>query len=371
MMRLVVFSDLHLDAPFAWVRPEAARALRRELRETLVRIVELAGERGAQAILCAGDLYEHERASADTAEFLRHTLSAAPCQVILAPGNHDPMVGDSLYARTEFGPNVRIVREPRFSPIALSEGVALWAAAHVQTRGTPSFFEGGVRAAGPGVHLALFHGSEQQFLAFEGERKVGHAPFSAGDLAAAGFHHAFVGHYHRPRLEPTFTYPGAPAFLGFGGPVGGAVVAEVAEDGTVTRESVRVSALEAHDLEVDVTGLPTLEAMRRHVAEQLAGRGGIARLSLRGELPAAMEFRPGDLALETLGDSARGLLDLQVRAERLASAFDLDAIAGESSVRGEFVRRVRAAELDETTRARVLAAGLRALAGRDDLEVVA
>jgi DNA repair protein SbcD/Mre11 len=370
MMRFVVFSDLHLDAPFAWARPEAARALRRELRETLVRIVELARERGADAILCAGDLYEHERASADTAEFLRHTLAAAPCRVIVAPGNHDPMVGDSLYAKTDFGPQVHIVREPRFSPIALSDQVALWAAAHVQTRGTPSFFEGGFRAAGPGIHLGLFHGSEQHFLAFEGERKVGHAPFSAADLAGAGLQHAFVGHYHRARLEPAFTYPGAPAFLGFGAPVGGAVIADVADDGTLTRESVPVSALEAHDLEFDVTGRSTLEAIRRGVAEHLAGRRGIARLSLHGEIPASMEFRPGDVGLEALGDSARGLLDLQVRADRLASAFDVDAIAGESSVRGEFVRRVRAAGLDETTQARVLAAGLRALAGRDDLEVV-
>ena len=370
-MKLVVFSDLHLEASFAWARPEAARALRRELRDALWRIVELAAARGADALLCAGDLYEHERASADTAEFLRHAFEAAPCRVILAPGNHDPLVDDSLYATTPFPSNVHLFRSPRFEPLALSDGVALWGAAHLQTRDTPGFFEGGWRAAGPGVHLGLFHGSERSFLMSEGADKIGHAPFAAADLERAGLHHAFVGHYHKARLEPSLTYPGAPAFLSFGSAIGGAVVAEIGEDGSIERERVEVASIGVHDVHLDVTGLPTADAIRRRAADELAGRRGIARISLRGEIPASMELRAGeDLGREALGDAAEKLLDVLVRADDLAPAYDLDAIAGERSARGEFVRRVRAAELDERTRAQVLAAGLRALDGRDDLEVL-
>jgi exonuclease SbcD len=53
----------------------------------------------------------------------------------------------------------------------------------------------------------------------------------------------------------------------------------------------------------------------------------------------------------------------------LRAAYDLDAIAGEATVRGQFVRDVLDSQLEPSLRQRVLVTGLRALDGRDDLEV--
>ena len=58
-MRLPLFADLHLDAPFPWAELEAARQRRRRLRKVLTTIVESATEE-ADALLCAGDLYEQD-----------------------------------------------------------------------------------------------------------------------------------------------------------------------------------------------------------------------------------------------------------------------------------------------------------------------
>jgi hypothetical protein len=59
------------------------------------------------------------------------------------------------------------------------------------------------------------------------------------------------------------------------------------------------------------------------------------------------------------------------RLGRLDVAYDIDALAGERTVRGQFVRDVRDAEdLSDEQRRRVLITGLRALDGRrQDLEV--
>lgn len=65
-MRLLLFSDLHLDAPFRWAGPRLARARRRALRDTLVRICRLAVELRADALVCGGDLFEHDRVTPDT-----------------------------------------------------------------------------------------------------------------------------------------------------------------------------------------------------------------------------------------------------------------------------------------------------------------
>src|SRR4051812_41046649 len=63
VVKLVLFADLHLDAPFAWLGASqlAARRRRQALRDTLRNIVTLTRETKADALVCAGDLYEQAR----------------------------------------------------------------------------------------------------------------------------------------------------------------------------------------------------------------------------------------------------------------------------------------------------------------------
>src|SRR2546423_15569271 len=90
-MKLLHFADLHLDAPFAWASPEAARLRRRNRREALTRILELAGEERCDAILAAGDLFELERVRPHTPEFLRSALSDVALPGYIAPRDHDSL----------------------------------------------------------------------------------------------------------------------------------------------------------------------------------------------------------------------------------------------------------------------------------------
>ena len=82
-MRLLHFADLHLDAPFAWARPEIARLRRRNRRETLTRILQLADDERVDAVLCAGDLFEHERFTPDTVAFLRESFGRSNLPIYL------------------------------------------------------------------------------------------------------------------------------------------------------------------------------------------------------------------------------------------------------------------------------------------------
>src|SRR5438445_13847699 len=97
-MEYVLFSDVHLDAPFAWADPSLGRRRRQALRDTLMRIVTLAQEIAPNAVFCGGDLYEHDRVLPDTAEFLRNQFERLhPIPVYLAPGNHDWYGQESVY----------------------------------------------------------------------------------------------------------------------------------------------------------------------------------------------------------------------------------------------------------------------------------
>ncbi len=58
-----------------------------------------------------------------------------------------------------------------------------------------------------------------------------------------------------------------------------------------------------------------------------------------------------------------------MRAGRIGLGYDLDAIAAEATVRGQFVRDALEELGDDQTRRKVVLTGLRALEGRADLEV--
>ena len=363
-MKLLHFADLHLDAPFAWAPPETARVRRRNRREALARIIALAEADGVDAILCAGDLFEHERIGPDTVEFLRSAFERTDRRVFLAPGNHDWLSERSPYALVEWSPNVHVFTEAELRPVELADGLTLWGAAHRAPANTDDLFAG-FRVDRGGVNIALVHASERATLAWQESGKAPHAPFDAADLPSTGLAHAFLGHYHLPRDAERHTYPGNPDPLDFG-ETGerGAVIATVAADGTVTRERRDVSVSEVHDLEVNAEGASHSDEVAAIVRERLAPLAGCVRVTLAGDLSPSVQL---DLReTHRLGAHLEGLV---VRAGRLGVGYDLAAIGTESTVRGQFVRSAIEEIDDLDLRRKVILTGLRALEGRGDLEV--
>jgi exonuclease SbcD len=368
-VRLLLFSDLHLDAPFAWADRDLARARRAALRETLASIADLAREERVDALLSAGDLYEQDRFTPDTAAFLRETFAGlAPMAVLLAPGNHDWYGEHSLYRQVEWTPNVHVFTDDRLTPYALADGLTLWGAGHRAPANTDGFLDSGFRVDRGGTNLALFHGSERGGLAGQDAGKAPHAPFAADQVPAAGLQHAFCGHFHTPKDGRWHTYPGNPEPLTFGeAGERGAVVVDVLPDGSIVRSRHRVAASTVHDLSVDLTGVPHADAVCARVEGAVRDLRGWARVTVHGEVAPEVDVRLDDLR------RVRTSLDVLVpRLGRLSVGYDLEGLRAERSVRGQFVRDVEAAtDLDDGTRRRVLVTGLRALDGRfEELEVL-
>jgi DNA repair exonuclease SbcCD nuclease subunit len=362
-MRLLHFADLHLDAPFAWARPETARLRRRNRRETLTRILQLADDEAVDAILCAGDLFEHERFTPDTVAFLRESFARTDRPIYLAPGNHDWYSARSPYALVEWSPNVHLFTEDRLTPVELADGLTLWGAAHHAPANTAPFFADFSPDRG-GVHLAVAHASERSALPFQEPDKELHAPFDAAELEAAGIDHAFLGHYHVARDRDRYTYPGNPDPLAFGESDGrGVVLANVAADGAVTRDRRVVAVSEVHDVALDIEGCLHIDDLRDRVSQAIAGLTGSVRVTLNGEVPADLPIDPRGLS--ALGDHLDGLV---VRAGAIVPAYDLESIKAEMTVRGQFARDALLIA-DEDRGRKVLITGLRALEGRRDLEV--
>ncbi|MFH1330988.1 MAG: metallophosphoesterase, partial [Actinomycetota bacterium] len=186
-------------------------------------------------------------------------------------------------------------------------------------------------------------------------------------ILEAGLRHSFVGHFHTRRDVTGLSYPGNPDPISFADlDRQGAVVADFDGAGKVTieRHSVAVSVI--HDLTLDVTGCDTFQEVRDRMASLTAGLEGYGRVTVVGEVSPGL-----DLRLDDLCSISGGLRQAVVQPGALRAGYDLEGLRSDPTVRGEFVRMVTDdPALGEEERRRILVTGLRALDGRNDLEVV-
>ena len=140
---------------------------------------------------------------------------------------------------------------------------------------------------------------------------------------------------------------------------------DVGNNGEIRRERIRVSQTILQRIDVDVSGAANSQDVLDRVVSALTGKTGIAEVRLYGEVLPSLSLDPALL------DEAAMYLDyVRFRLDGVTPTYDLEAISAEHTVRGQFARDVQGSTLDETERRRVLITGLRALDGRQDLEVV-
>lgn len=345
------FSDLHLDAAFAASRLPAkvARRCREQLRQTLRRILEIAQYRKADAVTIAGDLFEREHLTPDTATFLAHEFAAlAPTPIFIAPGNHDAADAASIYQRGHWPENVNIAIKPTLTEWRLAKDYSLWMAAHTGPSERQNFLkdfhppENAAREAKP-FPILLLHASAV-INHFADSRA--HAPLTLEEIRQAGFSLALLGHYHTSRIlrheNTVAVYPGSPEPLGFHeNAKHGAAWIELQTDAEPKIEMLPLAALYFDTLEIDVTDC----AQREQVVDKILTTARtqemsshFVRMKLVGQAAATLQ-----LDLEVLAERVENSFDYVSIENHTRPGFDLQKLAEEPTVRGEFVRNLLAA----------------------------
>jgi DNA repair protein SbcD/Mre11 len=370
--RVLHISDIHLERSFASMGcyGDLARRRREGLRWALRRAGEAALTAQCDAVTIGGDLYEHDRANADTGAFLSKLFGSWEMPVFIAPGNHDPYMRGSLYASVEWSPNVHIFSAPEFESVEISEGFTLWGLGHDQHSwdGDPLDMR---RIELPGQHIALFHGSDLGFLP---EGKSPHAPFHAPSIKKRGFSVALCGHYHSRRCDTRLglVYPGTPEPLAFDeAGTRGPVVVDIDDDGSVVMTPLHLNMWNAVSVQCDLTDASTSADASELVidAAKTATAGLDPTLTLlRVQLDGATSFST-TLDAKTVEHQIRdawGLASVQV-IDKTEIALNAKAISKEPSVRGEFARmmleEIAGSDHDQQTAEDALRYGLEALSG--------
>lgn len=334
MLKFIHAADFHLDSAFGALSAQQAAARRRESRELAFRLANYVNSHEIGLVLLAGDLFDSGSAFRETGEQLAEALGQMRARVFIAPGNHDWAGPGSPWLTVDWPENVHVFRENRLTAAELPDrAVTIHGAAFTGPEQAEGLLRGFAAPADGRVHIGLLHGELDP-------AEARYDPIRREEIAASGLHYLALGHIHK-RMEPlrcggTLTaWPGCIEGRGFD-ELGekGFYEGTIADGGEISLTFVPFARRRYEILEVDVTGKSPRAAVEAALPEDTAQH--LYRIVLTGETG---EGGAGAAALrEALADR---FYALEVR-DRTRMAEDVWARAGEDSLRGLFLRELRA-----------------------------
>jgi DNA repair exonuclease SbcCD nuclease subunit len=323
VLKLLHTADWHLGRRFRSFDQDQERKLTRARLDVLDRIF-LAAERSVvDAVLCAGDLFDEPNPQAEWWEEVARRLEKRNWKerpVFLLPGNHDPLVPESVWAkghrfRSLLPDWVHVVDREDFE-YALPNNAVLYAVPCRSKAGQRDPTQSiPVRAAGDDrIRIGMVHGST-----FDAKDWQTNFPIAIDAAVTRGLDYLAIGDTHGfrfippDRLQPPTIYPGTPEPTAFDErDPGNVAVTFISRQRKATVRSERVARWtweEAH-----VTTLGQLRDLARRT--DLTDRVLRLRVEMRVTAP---EYEEAERLIEDLaGTTARhgrvGVLDLDRQA---------------------------------------------------------
>ncbi|CAN5204643.1 exonuclease SbcCD subunit D [soil metagenome] len=211
-LRFVHAADLHLDSPFQGIKNTAPEHIASELREATFRaydgIIDLCIERGVQALLIAGDVFDSaDRSLNAQLRFIQglERLHVSGIQSFVCHGNHDPM--DGWTARLAFPESChRFGPEIGAAPLGPDGQATVYGISYPQRNVVHDLTPDFQRRANDGFAIGLLH-ANVGLTAHES-----YAPCSLESLTRTGIDYWALGHVHNRailnRSNPAVVYPG-------------------------------------------------------------------------------------------------------------------------------------------------------------------
>lgn len=354
-MRLIHCSDLHLDSKMeSNLSARQARERGGEILGTFARMVDWARENRVDAVLIAGDMFDTGRVTGKTADFVLDRMrQAADVEFFYLRGNHDE--SRDVFGGREWPENLHTFGADwthyRLGDVTIT-GLEL-------DRENWSGMYENLELAPDTVNIVMLHGQEST--------QAGEELIAIPALRGKNIDYLALGHIHsykKERLDDrgSYSYCGCLEGRGFD-ECGekGFVVLDV-EKGRVETTFVPFASRQLREVVVDISDCVTITQLQSAMETAAAdiSADSLVKFTLVGtytpetqkDLTFLTKILGGRFWFVKIKDDSR------FRIER--AAYEHDA-----SLKGEFIRLVMASDKPEAEKARIICAGLQALAGEE------
>lgn len=351
-MKLLHIADVHLGSKMeSKLPPEKAAERRRELLYAFASAVDFAQSNSIFSILISGDLFDSDRPFKKDKEYFYGIVKEHPqITFYYLRGNHD--IKESF--ATDEPENLKVFSD-RWSSYEVGEvvihGIEI-------TRENEHSLYTTLSLDKSRKNIVMLHGMASDSV---GEDKI-----DVRALKGRGIDYLALGHIHSflsARLDErgVMAYPGCLEGRGFD-ECGekGFIVYDTDEDTLSDRvRFVKSSIREIKEISIDVSGAKnSYEIFSLAKAAANTPQKNLLRVNLVGALGFSGE-KPAPTVERYLSDY---FYFVSVK-DKTRAAIDLSAYAAEISLRGEFLRLVSSADLDEDEKQEIITLGINALSG--------
>lgn len=354
-MKLIHCSDIHLDSPMeSNLTAAQARERNAEICGTFSRMVSYARAEGVTAVLLAGDLFDTERISATTGQYILDTIAAAPdVRFLYLKGNHDDTArafgGQSL-------PENLITFTDRWSSHRF--GRVTVTGLELTDDNCLTMYDA-LQLSPADTNIVMLHGQVSP--------QAGEELICLPRLRGKHIDYLALGHLHSYRAEAldsrgTWCYCGCLEGRGFDECGDKGFVLLDIEDGSISHRFVPFASRTLHEVPVDITDradTPAILVAMTDAASKIP-QTALVKFTLQGSYAADTHK---DLPfLQTMLASRFYSVKIKDESRLALAAADYE---NDISLKGEFVRLVLASDLPKEDQDRIIVAGLAALRGEE------
>lgn len=192
-LRIVHASDIHLDTDYYGGAENAGS--RDYCRTVFADLLRRTEEEAPHLMLLPGDLFDSNRASAETIEWAMERLGALPFPVLMIPGNHDCLEEGAIYHRYDFDAiaNVQMLSAAAGEQRELPDlHAVVWGKGMVEHSTEFRPLEGLPTPDPARWNLAMGHGI---YVGRDGF-SFRSSPIEARQIARSGYDYVALGHHH-------------------------------------------------------------------------------------------------------------------------------------------------------------------------------
>lgn len=361
-MKIIHCADLHLDSKMtANLSKEQAKNRKAELLHTFCKMVEYAAEHQVQAIIIAGDLYDKKNISVTAKNTVYQQIRNHPqIDFYYLKGNHD---AESFLAGLEVIPDNLKMFENEWKTYDI--GKVTITGVEINGQNADSIYHT-LLLDMEKFNIVTLHGQEVENSGRNKAEKI-----SLRDLKNKGIDYLALGHVHGYKKEVLdargiYCYPGCLEGRGFD---------ECGEHGFVLLEIDEVkksckftfvpfARRNLYRMPVDVTGCMTTAEMavriQRQIEKEQYSKDSLVKIVLEGQVDVECEK-----SMELLQEQFEVQFYFLKIYDETRLHVDAQEFALDESLKGEFVRQVMQADMDEEEKRILIRYGIQALTGEE------
>ncbi len=353
-MKLIHCADLHLDSKMeSNLSADKAKLRKNEILSTFSDMLDFASQNEVKAIIIAGDMFDTGRISVKTKEFVKSRIEAhSNITFLVLTGNHDE---NNFLTDLEDKPQNLFVfskenKSFRFDNICITGLIQENASIYQSLALHPE-----------DINIVVMHGQESRTA----EAETVCLPL----LQNKNIDYLALGHIHSykcARLDSRgeYCYSGCLEGRGFDECGSKGFVLIETEENKVNHRFIAFAKRTVYEIEVPLDGLNSFSQIENAVdkATKDISSDSLVKVVLTGNIPEGLNTDT-EFILSRLSEK----FFFAKIADKTRIQISPEDYMNDISLKGEFIRLVRKAKLDEEEKNNIIAAGLRALRGEEIL----